>query len=73
MGFEQVAQILLDQALSRLTATSYDILLDALCDHDGCGFSRRRRRNLAGFGRLGDRAFGWLSDHYFPDTDDVLI
>jgi len=64
MGLEQVGKILLDQPLLRLAPPQHDVLLEALGDHDGGGLARRRCR--PGFGRPGDRAFGWFSDHNFP-------
>ncbi len=41
MGLEQVAKILLDQTLPRLTPPQDDVLLDALFDDDGWRLSRR--------------------------------
>jgi hypothetical protein len=70
MGLEQVTEILLDQALPRLTPAQDYVLLDALGDQDGSRFSRSRRRYLTGSWRSDRRAFGWFSDHHFPDFDD---
>jgi hypothetical protein len=67
---EQVTEVLLDQALPRLTPAQYYVLLDALCDN-GCGrFSRSRYQYLAGSRRSDGRTLGWFSDHHFPDLDD---
>jgi hypothetical protein len=71
MGLEQIAKVLLDQALPRLTSPKYDVLLDALGDDGGCRFSGRRYRQLTGFGRPRDRVFGWFSDHHCPDLKDA--
>jgi hypothetical protein len=71
MGLEQVAKILLDQALPRLTSPQDYVLLDALCDDDCCRFARRRCRYLTGLRRSGYRVFGWFSDHKFPDLEDA--
>ena len=69
MGLKQITQILLDQALPRLTPPQDYVLLDALCD-DGSGrFARSCYRHLAGFRRSDSRAFGWFSDHHFPVLD----
>src|SRR5258708_6801835 len=68
MGLEQVTKILLDQAFPRLTPPQYDILLDALCDDEGCRFPRGRWY-LTGSGRSGYCAFGWFSDHNSPDLE----
>jgi hypothetical protein len=71
MGLELIAKVLLDQALPRLTSPKYDILLDALGDDGGRRFSRRRYRQLTGFGRPRDRVFDWFSDHHGPDLKDA--
>ena len=42
MGLEQVAEILLDQPLPRLTSPQHDVLLDTLGDDDSRRLSRRR-------------------------------
>jgi hypothetical protein len=58
MGLEQVAKILLDQALPRLTPPEDDVLLDALCDDDCRRFPRERCRYLTESRRSGYRLFG---------------
>jgi len=69
MGLEQVAEILLDQALPRLTPPQDYVLLDARCDDDGRRLACRQCRWLTGFGRSGCRLFGWFSGHHFPDLE----
>ncbi|HXN88662.1 MAG TPA: hypothetical protein VN890_04830 [Methylocella sp.] len=70
MRLEQVAEILFDQALARLTSPQDYVLLDALCDDDCGWFARSRYRNPTGFRRSDGRAFDWFSDHHLPDFDD---
>ena len=69
MGFEQVAKILLDETLTRLTPAQDDVLLDALGDGHGRRFALKRHRRRAGFDRSCDRAFAWFSGHDVPDFD----
>jgi len=44
MGMELIAEILLDQPLPRLTPSKDYVLLNALGDENGRGFSRPRNR-----------------------------
>ena len=72
MGLKLVAEVLLDQPLPRLTPSEDYVLLNALGDEGGCRLSWPRNRHRTGFRRSDSRAFGWFSDHHFPDFDDRL-
>src|SRR6185312_12833354 len=72
VGLEQIAQILLDQTLPRLTSPQHDVLLDAPGDEDSRGrLARRWLGHRTGLGRWQIRPVEWLSGHSSPNGAGV--
>jgi hypothetical protein len=67
MGLEQLAEVLLDQPLPRLTPSEDYVLLDALGDKRRRRLAWARDWQLSGFRRPDGCAFRRFSGHHVPD------